>query len=218
MGGSHADILSKQRKPQVVKEFFNCPLWQEGRRIHARKAGSTTSSKNMNEPRPPLHPSSQRSLLSSPLHFSSSSCPTDTDTDDEHGAPTPAAIRKDRGEGKGHKKSVSFSSLEIREYEVVIGDHPCCSRGVPVSLGWEYSEAGPLNLDEYEEGRSPRRSRFDLRTSSEERSDILSDVASQGDLRRAQRKMHRVRSCSAKLAERVNAKFFDGPGPAFHSD
>jgi hypothetical protein len=215
MGGSHADILRKQRKPQVVREFFNCSLRQESRRIRNKASNgtaTTASSTTMNEPRPPLHPSSDRTL-SSPLHFSSSSFhATDTDTDDEHGAP--AAIPNGL---KGHKKSVSFSSLEIREYKVVIGDHPCCTRGVPLSLGWDYCEGGTLDLDAYEEGRSPRRSRVDLRTSSEERSEILTDVASQEDLRRAQRKLHRVRSCSARLCERMNARFFDGPDPTVPS-
>lgn len=191
MGGSLFDILNKQRKPQVVKEY-NSPSAPDTR-IQLKR----NSIKSMDESRPPLHPSSERSI--SPLLLFSS-CQDDTDTDEEK-----PAIRK----GPGHKKSVSFSSLEIREYEVVIGDHPCCSRGVPVSLGWEYHEGGMMNLDDYEEGRSPRRPRCDLRTSSEERREILTDVASQDDLRRAQRKLHRVRSCSAKLCERANAKFFD---------
>jgi hypothetical protein len=172
----------------------------------------------MEEARPPLHPTAlDRIPSASPLLFSGL-CP-DTDTEDEdHGAVgLPIDAPRSNRKTMGHKKSVSFSSLEIREYEVVIGDHPCCTRGVPLSLGWEYSDAGRLNVDDYEEARSPRRSRVDLRTSSEERCEILSDVATQHDLRRAQRKMHRVRSCSAKLCERVNAKFFDGSEPTLHS-
>jgi hypothetical protein len=229
MGGSPADILNKLRKPQVVKEFTNArsastsasssslsqqASSQEAARIRTKASPTST----MEAARPPIHPTTlDRIFPASPLLFSGL-CP-DTDTEDEDHGSVGLPIDEPRSSRKlmGHKKSVSFSSLEIREYEVVIGDHPCCTRGVPLSLGWEYSEAGFLNLDDYEEGRSPRRSRVDLRTSSEERCEILSDVATQHDLRRAQRKMHRVRSCSAKLCERVNAKFFDGSEPPLPS-
>mmetsp|Transcript_34622 Transcript_34622/g.53130 ORF Transcript_34622/g.53130 Transcript_34622/m.53130 type:complete len:203 (+) Transcript_34622:58-666(+) len=42
-------------------------------------------------------------------------------------------------EKKEHKR-VSFSHCEVREYRVVIGDHPCCGDGIPLSLGWEHAE------------------------------------------------------------------------------
>jgi len=110
----------------------------------------------------------------------------------------------------GHKKSVSFASLDIREYNIVIGDHPCCTMGCPLSLGWEYSESSSLSLDQYEATRSPRRNRRDLRTTCEQRRQILSEdgEVSELEMRRAQRKLHRARSCSAKLCERMNASFF----------
>lgn len=227
MGGSPADILNKLRKPQVVKEFnstrpasssaSSTSLSQEASSPEAARIRTKSNpTRTMEGARPPIHPTTlDRIPPASPLMFSGL-CP-DTDTEDEEHVAVGLPIDEPRSRSRklmGHKKSVSFSSLEIREYEVVIGDHPCCTRGVPLSLGWEYHEGGRLNVDDYEEGRSPRRSRFDLRTSSEERCEILSDVATQHDLRRAQRKMHRVRSCSAKLCERVNAKFFDGSEPA----
>ena len=46
-------------------------------------------------------------------------------------------------------KEVSFSLVEIREYEQVIGDHDCFS-GVPLSLGWAYAEALTQDVDVYE--------------------------------------------------------------------
>ena len=45
------------------------------------------------------------------------------------------------------KKSVSFSSLEIRSYEVTLGDHPS---SFPLSLSWEHFSASTLNIDAYE--------------------------------------------------------------------
>lgn len=48
------------------------------------------------------------------------------------------------------KKSISFSTVEIREYNIVIGDNPSVSRGAPVGLGWKYVSSSPINVDEYE--------------------------------------------------------------------
>jgi hypothetical protein len=35
-------------------------------------------------------------------------------------------------------RNVSFSHLQIREYEVTLGDNPSVSSGAPISLGWNY--------------------------------------------------------------------------------
>jgi hypothetical protein len=110
---------------------------------------------------------------------------------------------------KGHKKSVSFASVEIRSYSQVIGDHPCCTMGCPLSLGWDYKVVDVLSLDRYEETRYPRLSRDALRTSSEERRQILTaGNVSETEMRRAERRLNRSRSCSAKLCERVSDSFF----------
>lgn len=108
-----------------------------------------------------------------------------------------------------HKKNVSFGALDIREYSVTIGDHPCCTSGFPLTLDWEYEDAGTIPIDTYEENRCPRRGRAQLKITPEQRCEILAeDGHSDDDMRRAQRKLHRARSCSAKLCERVNASFF----------
>lgn len=106
------------------------------------------------------------------------------------------------------QKSVSFTSVEIREYNVIVGDHPCCATGFPLTLDWEYREVNNIEVDKYEKVRSPRRHKEELKISPEERSQLLLEDCSAVDLRKAQRQLHRARSCSAKLCERVNSKFF----------
>ena len=66
------------------------------------------------------------------------------------------------------KKSVRFDKLSIREYPIVIGDSPSTSRGIPLSLGWEYEPECHLDLDTYELTRVPggeceRRTKYELR-------------------------------------------------------
>lgn len=48
------------------------------------------------------------------------------------------------------KRNISFSSVEIRDYDRAVGDNPCVTSGVPLSLDWNYSEAAEHDLEEYE--------------------------------------------------------------------
>jgi hypothetical protein len=107
-------------------------------------------------------------------------------------------------------KRVSFTALQVREYTICVGDHPCCQVGVPISLGWEYEDKGVIaSLDDYELMRCPRRHRVELRKTAEERRQMLVNAgAPEEELRKAQRQLQRARSSSAKLSERMNETFF----------
>ena len=96
-------------------------------------------------------------------------------------------------------KTVKFGSLRIREFAVVLGDHPCCSTGCPLELGWEHESETELAVDDYETSRSERRSRKELRTTWLERREWLSQY-SDGDLRRSNRKLQRTRRCKNELS------------------
>ena len=75
------------------------------------------------------------------------------------------------------KRNISFSTLEIRNYEVVLGDNPGGSSGPPVSLGWNYdeSETKVLCMEEYDQTREARRKRHELHLKSKNRWEILLD-------------------------------------------
>ena len=121
----------------------------------------------------------------------------------------PSGCASSDGTPEPTRKSVSFGGLHVRTYSLTIGDHPCCKQGLPLSLDWSFSEEGSLSIEQYENSRSPRRSREELKISPEDRSELLSeDGTSATELRRAQRKLHRARSCSGKLCERINSSFF----------
>ena len=61
--------------------------------------------------------------------------------------------------------SVSFTTVEIRDYERVPGDHPQTSFGVPLTIGWAYKPRGLMSIDRYEKetdkstkcGKQPKR-------------------------------------------------------------
>ena len=51
------------------------------------------------------------------------------------------------------KRSVSFSSIEVRGYGIALGDNPSCSYGPAITLNWDYNEETRLSVDDYEELR-----------------------------------------------------------------
>lgn len=65
---------------------------------------------------------------------------------------------------EGMRRTASFSTLEIRSYDITIGDNPGGSHGAPVSLSWDYNPDNTIkvDLDTYEKTRPQRRARSEM--------------------------------------------------------
>jgi hypothetical protein len=80
------------------------------------------------------------------------------------------------------KRRVSFQDrVEIREYSITIGDHPCCSSGLPLTLDWFHAEE-PKYLS-MEGSCRERKSRYKSprRLSYDQRRDRLFEVSVNGE-------------------------------------
>jgi hypothetical protein len=78
------------------------------------------------------------------------------------------------------KKHVSWSSIQTREYALVVGDHPLCQDGLPVSLDWQYRDSSPNSLVTKEAPKVSERKQsyvFPRRLSYEERRHRLCSVS-----------------------------------------
>eukprot|EP00549_Striatella_unipunctata_P012121 CAMPEP_0118675476 /NCGR_PEP_ID=MMETSP0800-20121206/1472_1 /TAXON_ID=210618 ORGANISM="Striatella unipunctata, Strain CCMP2910" /NCGR_SAMPLE_ID=MMETSP0800 /ASSEMBLY_ACC=CAM_ASM_000638 /LENGTH=218 /DNA_ID=CAMNT_0006570801 /DNA_START=12 /DNA_END=665 /DNA_ORIENTATION=- len=80
---------------------------------------------------------------------------------------------------KKSSKRVSFAQCEIREYSVVVGDHPRCKRGLPIALGWNHSGEDSYTVDDYETIRGPfrRTHLYQLKLTATERRYRLREVS-----------------------------------------
>jgi len=134
--------------------------------------------------------------------------------DDSHGSSIDLAIRKllqrSSVSDPSEMKHVAFGDISTRAYDMVLGDHPCCAMGCPLSLGWEYAQCPSVSVDEYEAARLPRRTRECLKTSWQQRRDMLADVSDR-EVKHNERKLHRERSCHRGRNRRVCAAFFSQP-------
>lgn len=71
-------------------------------------------------------------------------------------------------------RTVSFSSLDIKEFGITLGNHPNSCSGPPIRLDWEAKKGErTMSLDEYEQTRNPRRKRRQMRYSYRHRKGVL---------------------------------------------
>lgn len=135
------------------------------------------------------------------------------------------------------RKSVQFSSTEVRIYPQVLGDNPCCSNGLPLALSWEYTSEYTVPIDEYGYERHERRVlRLDacrrkeilqlsfiqvketeiitkLRNESAKSTRTLSiQQYSEEELKRAERRLFRERQRDrTRSSKRTARRFFETP-------
>jgi len=70
--------------------------------------------------------------------------------------------------------SVTFGSVQIREYTRIPGDHPAVTDGVPLTFGRDYKQNDDISIDDYEQKRQrQRRTKDNLRLNSTMRKFIL---------------------------------------------
>ncbi|CAJ1946088.1 unnamed protein product [Cylindrotheca closterium] len=78
-------------------------------------------------------------VLSDPVRQASR---TNSD-DDNSPILCPISLHENR---RSSKKRVRWDRVHKREFSLIVGDHPLCHDGLPVSFGWQYSDCRPDSL------------------------------------------------------------------------
>ena len=96
-----------------------------------------------------------------------------------------------------NRKSVTFQNVEIQEYNVMLGDHPCAVIGPAITIEWDPVRSHVFTLDDYERGWDelvPRRRGLELRMPDDVRRGLLSKYHSERELLQARTEARRIQA------------------------
>ncbi|KAL7532661.1 hypothetical protein ACHAWF_004203 [Thalassiosira exigua] len=92
------------------------------------------------------------------------------------------------------KRKVHFGTVLVRDYDMILGDHPCCSYGPPLTIDWDYLEYEPLDIDEYEFHHPPRRCLREMMMNYYQRKGVLSKAGfTDLDFKASKKAMNKVK-------------------------
>lgn len=93
------------------------------------------------------------------------------------------------------RKSVSFQTIEIKEYNIVLGDHPSVTIGPPITIEWKPVSSQILTVDEYEDAfQGERRRGQELRLPESIRKSFLTGHHSEEEIARARKQVRKVQA------------------------
>jgi hypothetical protein len=93
--------------------------------------------------------------------------------------------------------TVQFNTIEIRSYDICIGDNPSVSNGTPISLDWNYAMELHDTVERYEQSRSltKRRNMRQMMMNHNHRRNVLLHYwdATEHELQECERAMNTIR-------------------------
>lgn len=101
------------------------------------------------------------------------------------------------------RRKVQFGTVVVRDYEIILGDHPGVSCGPPLTIDWTYHENEPTDVDQYEFDHAlSRRDLRDLMLNYYQRKWLLQDCTEE-ELKATKKQIKRIkmqRDLTRKLA------------------
>lgn len=119
---------------------------------------------------------------------------------------TPTPVAPMRQSKRRRRRSVSFGSVNVREYERIAGDNPAVPEGPSMSLGWGFVENKSVSVKKYENTRDRASTLTPL--TAETRKFILTFVfdVSEKDLKRSEKAVERVKKQRSHTLAKMTIK------------
>jgi hypothetical protein len=97
--------------------------------------------------------------------------------DDDRREETTRSMTQPRPQHSSSSLHIRWSTVEIREYAIILGDNPSVIRGVPLTMDWTPLSSITVELEDYErlKPHPPRRPEEMLRSASQ-REELLLDI------------------------------------------
>lgn len=155
-----------------------------------------------------------RSLFRAPEPPKESPSSKLTDIQSETTATTISSSRDEKMAKNKKKRSVSFSEVQVRNYERVVEINPSVTHGPAIGIGWNYSpdEDEIVSLELFEESREYSRhsSTDELALSRDEREDLLRDWGyTQRDIARSVRTILRSKNQRKQTIQNLHASHME---------
>ncbi|KAL7538551.1 hypothetical protein ACHAXR_008636 [Thalassiosira sp. AJA248-18] len=111
-----------------------------------------------------------------------------------HGILHDEAVAPEPQDDEKPKRKVHFGTVLVRDYNMILGEHPCCSIGPPITIDWDYLEYEPLDVDEYEFHHPPRRSMREMCLNYYQRKNLLSHAGfTEVDFKQTKKEVNRAK-------------------------
>ncbi|KAL3929785.1 MAG: hypothetical protein SGBAC_012055 [Bacillariaceae sp.] len=108
----------------------------------------------------------------------------------------PIGPLNEKPKGTRHNRSVSFDSVQLRQYSQTLGDNPCVPYGPPIQLDWKYEEEElAIPVDEYECRDRKWKHRQQMIMNCHKRKSMLTFYYgfSEEELKQAEKSIHKIR-------------------------
>lgn len=104
-------------------------------------------------------------------------------------------VKEAASESASSRRQVRFGSIERREYNRMVGDHPDVRVGPPITFSWEFGELPPVTIDDYESEKAERASRGLRKMSSITRKNMLRTVfeVNEEEILAAEKEVQKIR-------------------------
>jgi hypothetical protein len=94
------------------------------------------------------------------------------------------------------QRSVDFSTIEVRTYPIIMGDHPNVSSGPPFTIDWDHQDAEEIDLSDYEKLKPEKRTREQILLPAHVRDSLLrSQGYARSEIVLVGKEINRIKRC-----------------------